>query len=251
MATFRKRPGPGGRTVWQAQIIKVGYSPQYRTFDNKAAANLWVQQIESEMGNGTFVSRAEAEATSLSEALERYEQEISPRKKITTVARERDRIRALANSALGQRSLASIRGKNIASLVRDMEASGLGANTIRLYLALLSHLFNVARTAWGMESLSNPVDIVKGQRPRLPQGRDRRLEGDEQARLLGGRRELRTQPQGPVWCRGYRGHHHLGYRDRHAARGDHSHALGACGSAAPGPTDSGNQERDRATGTAL
>ncbi len=35
-----------------------------------------------------------------------------------------------------------------------------------------------------MESLSNPVDLVKGQRPKLPQGRNRRLVGDERGRLM-------------------------------------------------------------------
>ena len=60
----------------------------------------------------------------------------------------------------------------------------LGGGSVRIHLALLSHLFNTARTAWGMESLSNPVEMVKGQRPKLPQGRDRRLQGDEYARLL-------------------------------------------------------------------
>ena len=72
----------------------------------------------------------------------------------------------------------------MADALRGMEARGLSPNTVRLHLALLSHLFNTARTAWGMESLSNPVDLVKGQRPKLPQGRNRRLVGDEQARLL-------------------------------------------------------------------
>ena len=60
--------------------------------------------------------------------------------------------------------------------------AGAGPNTVRLDLALLSHLFNTARTAWGMESLSNPVDLIKSRRPKLPQGRDRRLVDDEQAR---------------------------------------------------------------------
>jgi integrase len=55
---------------------------------------------------------------------------------------------------------------------------------IRLDLALLSRLFNTARTAWGMESLTNPVDLVKGQRSKLPGGRDRRLVGDELPRPL-------------------------------------------------------------------
>ena len=40
----------------------------------------------------------------------------------------------------------------------------------------------IASREWGMESVRNPVDLVR--KPRLPQGRNRRLVGDEQARLL-------------------------------------------------------------------
>ena len=49
---------------------------------------------------------------------------------------------------------------------------------------LPSHLFNTARTAWGMESLTNPVDLVKGRCPKVPQGRGHRLIDDECPRLL-------------------------------------------------------------------
>ncbi len=70
------------------------------------------------------------------------------------------------------------------SFIKTRQAGGAGPNTVRLDLALLSHLFNTARTAWGMESLANPVELVKGQRPKLPGGRDRRLVGDELPRLL-------------------------------------------------------------------
>ena len=70
MATFRKRPGPGGKTAWQAQIIRRRYERQYRTFDTKAEA--WAAIIESEIARGVFVSRSEAESTTLAEALARY-----------------------------------------------------------------------------------------------------------------------------------------------------------------------------------
>jgi integrase len=53
---------------------------------------------------------------------------------------------------------------------------------VRLDLAMLSRLFEVAATDWGMESLSNPVRKVN--KPKLPGGRTRRLEGDEEQRLL-------------------------------------------------------------------
>ncbi len=180
MASIRKR----GELQWEARVRRRGQPVQCKTFTTKARAEAWVRQVEGEMDRGVFVSRAEAENTTLAETLTRYAQEVTPRKKATTANRERDRIRAWAASSLSQRSLASIRGKDVADAVRDMEKRGLSANTIRLHLALLSHLFNTARTAWGMESLSNPVDLVKGQRPKLPAGRDRRLVGDEETRLL-------------------------------------------------------------------
>ncbi len=193
MATIQKR----GDLQWRARVRRHGYPIQTKTFTTKARAEAWVRQVETEMDRGTFVSRAEAEATTLAEALDRYAQEITPRKKATTANRERDRIRAWAASSLSQRSLASIRGKDVAAAIRDMEGRGLSANTVRLHLALLSHLFNTARAAWGMESLTNPVDLVKGQRPKLPHGRDRRLQGGEEARLLEAARDYGHAPKAP------------------------------------------------------
>ena len=196
MATFVQRKGPNGRRVWQALVRRRGYPQQTSTFDTKAKAATWAASIESEMGRGTFVSRAEAEGTTLAEALGRYAVEVSSKKK--SRAREASTIRSWQESVLGPRALASIRGKDIAQAVRDLEARGLAPNSIRIRLALLSHLFNTARTAWGMESLTNPVDLVKGQRPKLPGGRDRRLVGDEQTRLLTAARAYDAGPHAGV-----------------------------------------------------
>ena len=182
MASLIPRKGPGGKRVWQAHIRRRGYPAQVRTFDTKTEAEAWAAMIESEIARGVFVSRTEAEATTLREALERYVTEISAKKRSGN--RESYIVRGWQSSGLAARSLASIRGKDLAAFVRECESRDLSPNTIRLHLALLSHLFNTARTAWGMESLTNPVDLVKGQRPKLPGGRTRRLVDDEEARLL-------------------------------------------------------------------
>ena len=179
MATFRKRPGPGGKTAWQAQIIRRGYERQYKTFDTKAEAEAWAAIIESEIARGVFVSRAEAEATTLREALDRYEREVTPKKK--SHSDERYKLEAWRASKLADRSLASIRGKDLA-VWRDAElARGSATGTVRRKLALLAHVFKVARKEWGMESLASPVDTI--QLPPPGQARDRRLVGDEQTRL--------------------------------------------------------------------
>lgn len=66
---------------------------------------------------------------------------------------------------------------------RDAElVSGSPTGTVRRKLALLAHISKVARKEWGMESLASPVDSI--QLPPPGQARDRRLVGDEQARLL-------------------------------------------------------------------
>lgn len=182
MATFSKRAGPGGKAVWQAMVRRKGHKQQTCTFDTKGDGQRWAEQIEAEMGRGVFVSRTAAESTTLDEALVRYQKEVSSRK--ASLGREASTVRAWQGSALACRYLAAIRGRDIADWVREREGEGYSANTIRLHLALLSHLFNTARTAWGMESLTNPVDLVKGQRPKLPPGRTRRLEEGEETRLL-------------------------------------------------------------------
>ena len=178
MASFVPRKGPGGKRVWQAHIRRRGYPAQVRTFDTKAEAEAWASIIESEIARGIFTSRAEAEGTTLAEALDRYAREVTSKK---NADREGRRVRGLQARALARRSMASIQGKDIAAFMQQRQAEGAGPNTVRLDLALLSHLFNIARKEWGMGSLSNPVDLVR--KPKLPQGRDRRLVGDEYARL--------------------------------------------------------------------
>ena len=174
MACFQKRSG-----AWRVIVKRRGYPTQTRTFDTKAEAEAWARQIEGEMDRGVFVSRAEAEATTLREALDRYEKEVTPGKKGRDD--ERYKLDVWRRSDLASRSMASIQGKDLAAW-RDQEtARGSAPGTIRRRLALLSHLFVIARREWGMTSLTNPADNV-----RLPPpgpARDRRLVGDEQTRL--------------------------------------------------------------------
>ena len=167
MATIRKR----GDYQWEVRVRRQGHPVQCKTLNTKIEAEAWARQIEGEMDRGVFVSRVEAERTTLADALDRYIREIIPLKKQSV--RETNRARMLQRTPLSKRFLASIHGKDIADF-RDARAqSGAGANTIRLDLALISHLYAVAVKEWGMAGLVNPVSQIR--KPKLPQGRDRRL----------------------------------------------------------------------------
>ena len=69
MASIYKR----GPYQWQVLIRRKGFETQARVFNPKVEAESWANVTESEMVRGVFVSRKEAENTTLSEALNRYE----------------------------------------------------------------------------------------------------------------------------------------------------------------------------------
>lgn len=175
MATFRKRSGS-----WQALVKKKGFGQIGRTFDTKGEAEAWAKIIEAEMVRGVYFSQKEAEATTLSEALDRYEREISSIKK--GHLQEKKRIRSWKAHPLAKRFLATIQGKDIAAWRDARIKSGSSANTVRLDLAIISHLFEIARKEWGMEGLHNPVKSIRMPSP--PAGRDRRLHPGELEKLL-------------------------------------------------------------------
>ena len=185
MATINKR----GPYQFQAIIRRKGYPSQTRTFESKRDAESWVRSIESEMDLGKFVSSKEADQTILHEALTRYADEVTPYKR----SRESElrRIVAWQKHHLAQRSLSQIRGADIASFIRERRLSVQPA-TIRLDLAVISHLYTVARQEWGLESLDNPV--LKIKKPAPSNCRDRRLEVGEEGRLLEACANSRSAP---------------------------------------------------------
>jgi integrase len=174
MASIRKR----GDYQWEVQIRKKGFPHQSKTFNTRAEADLWAKTIESEMGRGVFEDRSEAEATTLYEALDRYSKEITPKK--DGAAQEMTRIKVWKRHHLAKRSLASLRGADFARY-RDERMNDVKPSTIQKELALLSHLFTIARKEWGL-SVTNPISNIS--MPREDNSRDRRFIGNEEVRLL-------------------------------------------------------------------
>jgi len=171
MAHIRERLGS-----WEVSINKKGFPRRSRTFSRKADAEKWARQIEAEMDLGTFVSRKEAENTTLEEALDRYEREHNKKgvRQYTSLVNQWKR------SKLAKCSLASIQGKDIAEY-RDKRLHGdeekgirpVGPQTVLHEIGLISRLYNIAIKEWGMGGLLNPVAQIR--KPKMPRSRERRL----------------------------------------------------------------------------
>jgi integrase len=181
--TITKR---GGR--WLARVRRRGYPDQAKTFRTQGLAEKWARDIEAAIDAGRFVPTArEAERTTLGEALERYSREVTPRKR--TNRPELGKIAKLREHPIALRMLASIRGADVAALRDELAGRGLAPTTVRLHLAIVSHVFTVAAREWGLEGLPNPVRNV-AKPSTAGRARRRRAEGDELQRILAAARML-------------------------------------------------------------
>lgn len=167
-----------GPNQYQVLIRRKGHPSQTKTFETKREAKAWANVIESEMVRGVFTDRTEAEQTTLGEALERYKREITAKKRSPRA--EEKRIVVWLRHQLAMRSLASLRGSDFAQY-REARLQTVGGNAIRLELAIVSHMFTIARTEWDI-AVDNPILNVR--MPKIPPPRSRRLEDEEETQLL-------------------------------------------------------------------
>jgi len=182
MASIEKR---GKR--WRAKVRREGYPPISKTFGTKAEAQTWARQQESRMDTDSWQDTREAASTTLEEALGRYEREVIKRKK--SPAKERSRVELWRRSRLARASLLRIRGVDVAEW-RDERLEHVSGGTVRRDMALLSDLYRVARSEWGLEGLHNPCADIWCPPPGRP--RVRRLEAHEERAL---RQTARTEVQ--------------------------------------------------------
>lgn len=184
MATYTKRG-----TSWKAQIRRKGYPNLTATFDTKAEAMRWAGAIEGDMNRSKYVDNREADRTTLATLLGRYEREVSKKKK--GELQEKPRIARWLRHPLSEKYMSAITSSDIAAYRDERLKTGVATATVRLELALLSHLFSIASKEWHMEGLNNPCKNI-----RLPKGaaeRDRRPTTKELAAICEKAKEIHIE----------------------------------------------------------
>src|SRR5262249_11670300 len=166
MASIRRR-----RSKWQAQVRRRGHPPITRTFHRRADAELWARQTEAELDRGGLpVDSRLLRSRSLADLLERYANEVVPRKR--GADREAYMLRVILRHDIARLSLHRLTAAEIAKY-RDHRLSLVKADTVRRELAIVRHCLEVARNEWGFKLPANPVQQVK--LPRASNPRERRV----------------------------------------------------------------------------
>ncbi len=186
MATISKT----SEGTWRVQVRMKGWPPIGRTFRTKRDAEDWGRRTEDEMVRGVFIQRAPSERMTVSSAIERYLAEVSPHKRPTTHQTELLRAKFL-DAYFGAYSLAAVTpdlvgkyrdGRLAGSLKLGGKGAPLSASSVRIELALLSHIFTTAMREWNIGLSFNPVKSTR--KPTPAPGRNRRLNPEEERRLL-------------------------------------------------------------------
>lgn len=175
MATIARREN--GK--WQAKIRRTGAPAISKTFATKVDAERWARATERDLDTGSFLPTDEADKTTFSDALDRYRCEALPSQRGRTQAETR--LRRLDES-FGKYSLSAISGAMI-SKYRDERLQAVSAQTVVHEIGQLQRIFKRAVQDWGIQ-LPKGIPTLNVSKPRLPAGRDRRLEGGEETALL-------------------------------------------------------------------
>jgi len=174
MATIEKRG-----QFWRVKIRRAGLMAQTKTFDNRTHAQQWARSVESDLDKGIVVDRRTAQRLSLAEVLERYRREVTPTKRGSLD--EDLRLKAMAQRPFARIRMSALTSSHLAAY-RDERLKVVSGATVNREFSVLSHAIDTARREWDVYMPTNPCTLVR----RPPQGRprDRRLQGDEEQRLL-------------------------------------------------------------------
>lgn len=155
-------------TVWRHRVMVKGKRVS-GTFSTKAAALAWEAAQRIEIVEGSTSGKGKT----VRDALERYELEVSKKKR--SHANEAKRLAWFRESSIAEKKMSEIKPADIAAW-RDERLKSVKGSTVTRDMNILSHVFTVARREWGWITTSPTRDV---ERPPSPPHRDRRISEKE------------------------------------------------------------------------
>jgi len=164
--------------------VYIGGATETETFDTLKDAQIWrdmkkarnALDLDKQQISNARIKKREAKSSTMLKALERYEQEVTPKKKGAKV--ELTRINKLKTTSIAKKSIYAIHPSDVLEVLDEI---GSSENNKRKYASLISHVFKTAKQEWRMD-VNNPV-AGKITLPSNGKARDRRLKPGELEQL--------------------------------------------------------------------
>ena len=176
MAYIRKRLGK-----WQCVIRVKGKPPTTKTFLIKKDAKLWGKKTELHFfREDNDIQKSDYPL--FKECLERYRDEVVIYKRSRIM--ETKLISYLLKESFVNYKLNFVDSRVVA-LYRDRALKTLKSSSVKRRLAIVSHMYTIAKKEWGYK-IENPVLNIR--KPKSPEPRNRRFTNDELTKLIKGNR---------------------------------------------------------------
>jgi integrase len=201
MATFRELTTGKGERRWKAIVRRKGFPPRYATFTTKRDAERWALAFEGQVAQTRHLPMLEAERHTLADLLDRYEPELSEKRKKAVAAHlawwraavgskrlsdltsalireHRDRLQREPYTRSAERKSVTLTKRRKATNPRDLRRTPA---TVNRYVETLSKMLSVAvgQYEWMADNPCARIPDLKE-----PRGRVRFLSDDERAALL-------------------------------------------------------------------
>jgi len=170
LASIMKRNGR-----YTARVRRQGTPVQTKTFDLTSDARRWAAETERQIDLGHLITND----CTVGQLLERYGREVTPTKRGFYV--EKYIVSRLRRTWLSDIWLSKLNSGHLARY-RDERLKEVGASACNRDLSIISHAIRIAMSEWGFNLPGNPATNLR--KPSQSKGRTRRLEGDEEHRLL-------------------------------------------------------------------
>ena len=184
MATIYKKRGK-----WLVQIRRSFHKPIYKSFISKYDAQKWTRETERLIEVGQFVDTTEANKTTLKTLLERYEREVSAKKRTTG---DKYLISNIMKHSFVDKVLTHVSSSDIAEF-RDKRLENVSGSSVNRELSILSDCIKRAINEWGCYIRENPVK--PSLRCEENPSRTRRLDIGEYEKLMMACKKSRA-----FWC---------------------------------------------------
>ena len=168
------------KTTYRVQVRRQGFKTLVKTFNTRGEATKWGRHMENNLDKGLTSDFSEASRVMIRDLFKRYLKEHKHKHKKGWRVEEYS-IGLMMKDPIADVNLLAFSTKDIAEY-RDRRLDKVCPTTFNKDLSLLKVLIDIAINDWGITIPYNPCLNVK--RLKQPRPRTRRLEGDEQTRLI-------------------------------------------------------------------